>query len=119
VPGEGSDVRGCQRRRWDPLRPSDLAVVGTANEEPGCASAGSLSAWHLDRRLPGGIGGAVGQGCAEPVAGGDLQKRDLSARRYLLLIGVGSQRRSASQAIDLPSDGGVNLERLFTVCPFL
>jgi hypothetical protein len=27
---------------------------------------------------------------------------------------VGSRRRSASQAIDLPGDGGVNLERLFT-----
>ena len=32
-----------------------------------------------------------------------------------MLIGVGSRRRSASQAIDLPSDGGVNLERLFTL----
>jgi hypothetical protein len=31
-----------------------------------------------------------------------------------LSIGVGSRRRSASQAIDLPSDGGVNLGRLFT-----
>jgi hypothetical protein len=31
-----------------------------------------------------------------------------------VLIGVGSRRRSASQAIDLPSDGGVNLGRLFT-----
>jgi integrase len=28
-----------------------------------------------------------------------------------LLIGVGSRRRSASQAIDLPSDGGVTLGR--------
>ena len=31
------------------------------------------------------------------------------ALRTLLLIGMGSRRRSASQAIDLPSDGGVNL----------
>jgi hypothetical protein len=31
-----------------------------------------------------------------------------------MLIGVGSRRRSASQANDLPSDGGVNLGRLFT-----
>ena len=31
-----------------------------------------------------------------------------------LLIGVGSRRRSASQAIDLPSDGGVNVRRRFT-----
>jgi putative transposase len=67
-----------------------------ANEEPGCASAGALSARHLDRGLPGDLGGAVGQGRAEPVAGGDFpadggvageyghwQKRDLSARRYL------------------------------------
>ena len=34
-----------------------------------------------------------------------------------MLIGLGSPRRSASQAIDLPSDGGVNLGRLFTVSP--
>ena len=32
-----------------------------------------------------------------------------------LLIGVGSRCRSARQAVDLPSDGGVNLGRLFTV----
>jgi hypothetical protein len=31
-----------------------------------------------------------------------------------LLIGVGSRRRSASQAIDLLSDGGVKLESFFT-----
>jgi hypothetical protein len=36
------------------------------------------------------------------------------AVRPRLLIGVGSRRRSASQAIDLPSDGGGNLGRLFT-----
>ena len=33
---------------------------------------------------------------------------------FRVLIGVGSRRRSASQAIDLPSDGGVNFGRLFT-----
>jgi hypothetical protein len=32
-----------------------------------------------------------------------------------LLIGLGSRRRSASQAIDLPADGGVTLGRLITV----
>ena len=32
-----------------------------------------------------------------------------------VLIGVGSRRRSASQAINLPSDGGINLGDLFTV----
>ena len=31
-----------------------------------------------------------------------------------VLIDVGSRRRSASQAIDLPSDGGGNLGRSFT-----
>jgi hypothetical protein len=31
-----------------------------------------------------------------------------------VLIGVGSRRRSAGQAIDLPNDRGVNLGRLFT-----
>ena len=33
--------------------------------------------------------------------------------QFEVLIGVGPRRRSASEAIDLPSDGGVNLERLF------
>jgi hypothetical protein len=33
----------------------------------------SLSARHLDGRLPGGAGGASGQGGAEPVGGGDFQ----------------------------------------------
>jgi hypothetical protein len=32
-----------------------------------------------------------------------------------VLIGVGSRRRSASQAIDLPSNGGVNLGRFVTI----
>ena len=87
----------CDGERRVPFHLGDPAAVGAANKEPGCASAGALSAWHLDGRLPGGIGGAVGQGRAEPVAGGDFpadggvakrsmshwQKRDLSARRYL------------------------------------
>jgi hypothetical protein len=33
--------------------------------------------------------------------------------RLLVLIGVGSRRRSVSQAIDLPCDGGGTLGRLF------
>jgi hypothetical protein len=40
--------------------------------------------------------------------------RPLTGSSIRLLIGMGSRRRSASQAIDLPSDGGVNFERLFT-----
>src|SRR5712671_5409793 len=40
--------------------------------------------------------------------------RTRSRREQYMLIGVGSRRRSASQAIDLPSDGGDNLGRLFT-----
>jgi hypothetical protein len=39
---------------------------------------------------------------------------EVNRRLYMVLIGMGSRRRSASQAIDLPSDGGVNFERLFT-----
>ena len=38
----------------------------------------------------------------------------ITSNNLSLLIGVGSRRRSASQAIDLPSDGGVNFGRLFT-----
>src|SRR5450759_825304 len=53
-PGEDSGSRGCQRRRADPVHLGDSAAVGTAHEELGCAAAGALSAWHLDRRLPGG-----------------------------------------------------------------
>ena len=99
----------------------DPAAVGAANEEPGCASAGALSAWHLDWRLPGGIGGAVGQGRAEPVAGGDFpadggvasglrawQKRDLSARRYLYVWadGVFLQARMEDHRMHAGADRG-------------
>ena len=42
------------------------------------------------------------------------QARDCKMQASGVLIGVGSRRRSASQAIDLPGDGGVNLGRLFT-----
>jgi hypothetical protein len=38
-------------------------------------------------------------------------------RNRSLLIGLGSRRRSASQAIDLPADGGVTLGRLITRKP--
>jgi hypothetical protein len=39
--------------------------------------------------------------------------RVLQKCRLLVLIGVGSRRRSVSQAIDLPCDGGGTLGRLF------
>src|SRR3954453_18409332 len=32
----------------------DPAALGAADAQPGCAAAGSLPAWRLDRRLPGG-----------------------------------------------------------------
>jgi hypothetical protein len=41
------------------------------------------------------------------------QARVLQKCRLLVLIGVGSRRRSVSQAIDLPCDGGGTLGRLF------
>src|ERR1700734_1392495 len=64
-------------------------TIETANEEPGCASAGALSAWYLDRGLPGGLGGAVRQGCAEPVAGGDFPSDCGVARRVRALAEAG------------------------------
>ena len=67
------DRGAAMRWRADSLHLGDPAAVGAAHEEPGCAVAGALSARHLDGRLPGGAGGAAGQGRAEPVAGGDLQ----------------------------------------------
>ena len=59
-----------------------------------------LRAYH-DRLLEHGVRGYTFADCIDDY-------------RWTLLIGMGSRRRSASQAIDLPSDGGVNLERLFT-----
>jgi hypothetical protein len=47
------------------------------------------------------------------VSGGRFVRRDRVFRNWVL-IGVGSRRRSASQAIDLPTGGGVTLGRLFT-----
>ncbi len=43
---------------------------GAADEEARCAVAGSLSAWGIDRRLPGGARRALRQGRTEPVASG-------------------------------------------------
>jgi hypothetical protein len=45
----------------------------------------------------------------------DLVIRIVGRSQNHMLIGAGSRRRSASQAIDLPSGGGVNLGRLFTL----
>ena len=60
------------RRGENPLQLVDPAEMGAADEEPRCAVAGSLPAWGVDRRLPGGARRALGQGRAEPVASGDL-----------------------------------------------
>ena len=70
--------------------------MGSPDAEPRCALAGPLPARGLDRRLPGGAGGAARPGRTEPVAFGDRsadgewqaeyehwQRRDLSARRYV------------------------------------
>jgi hypothetical protein len=45
--------------------------MSAADEEPGRAVAGSLSAWSIDRRFPGGARRPVGEAGAEPVAGRD------------------------------------------------
>ncbi len=70
--------------------------MGTANEELGCASAGSLSAWHLDRDFQEALAALLGKDApnlspaviSRLTAGwrgeyGHWQKRDLSARRYV------------------------------------
>src|ERR1700691_5294804 len=56
----------------NPLYLVDPAEVGAADEESRCAVAGSLPAWGVDRRLPGGSRRALSIGRAEPVPGGDL-----------------------------------------------
>ena len=60
------------RRGENPLQLVDPAEMGAADEEFRCAVAGSLPAWGVDRRLPGGARRALRQGRAEPVASGDL-----------------------------------------------
>ena len=90
------DRAAAERWRADSLHVGDPAAVGAAHEELGRTFAGALPAGHLDGRLPGGAGGAPGQGCAElsPAVISRLtaewqgeyerwQKRDLSARRYV------------------------------------
>src|SRR4029077_8789510 len=85
------------RRGENPLHLVDPAEVGAADEEPRCAVAGSLPAWGVDWRLPGSLRRPLGQGRAEPVAGGDLaadgrmqadydawQKRDLTGSKARL-----------------------------------
>src|SRR4030088_1446647 len=53
----------------NPLYLVDPAEVGAADEESRCAVAGSLPAWGVDRRLPGGAHRPPGQGRAKPLAG--------------------------------------------------
>ena len=59
------------RRGENPLHLVDSAEVSAADEESRCAAAGSLPAWGVDRRLPGGAHRPPGQGRAEPLAGRD------------------------------------------------
>jgi hypothetical protein len=86
------------------------AECGSALPIP-CRQCGFLNQPNV--KFCGGCGAAVATAASEP----ELLSPSKSSRSVLgerLLIGVGSRRRSASQAIDLPSDGGVNLGRLFT-----
>ena len=107
------DRGASERGGEDPFHLVDPAEVGAADEEPRCPAADPLSARGLDGRFPGGTRGAAGQGCAEPVAGGDRpadggvagglcawQRRDLSARRYVYVWadGVYLQARMEPQA---------------------
>src|SRR5258708_2575069 len=45
---------------------------------------------------------------------GGAETPDIAALPAIVLIGAGSGRRSAREAIDLSNDGGVTLGRLFT-----
>ena len=98
--------RGEGRRGENPLHLVDPAEVGTADEEPRCAVAGSLPAWGIDRRLPGSPRPLLGKDApnlspavisrltAEWQADYDAwQKRDLSARRYVYVGRMGSTCR--------------------------
>src|ERR1700687_3544368 len=72
----GPSRQGTRPRRRgpggeDPLHLVDPAEVGAANEESRCAVAGSLPAWGVDRRLPGGAHRPAGEGRAESLARGD------------------------------------------------
>jgi hypothetical protein len=60
----------AQRRKSASPRRSCRSGRG-GREESRCAIAGSLPAWGIDRRLPGGAHRPPGQGRAEPLAGRD------------------------------------------------
>src|ERR1700759_1121712 len=94
------------RRGQNPLHLVDPAEVGAAGEKPRCAVAGSLPAWGVDWRLPGSPRRPLGQGRAEPVAGGDLTAdgrmagglRRLAEARPLSADGVYLQARMEEAA---------------------
>src|SRR5438105_15909343 len=50
---------------------SSILPKWARDEESRCAVTGSLPAWGVDRRLPGGAHRPAGQGLAEPLAGRD------------------------------------------------
>ena len=74
-------------------------------------AAGALPARHLDGRLPGGAGGApCGQGCAEPVAGGDFQTDGRVAGRVRALaearpVGAAIRVRVGGRGLPAGADG--------------
>jgi hypothetical protein len=82
-------------------------------EPSGCSSATAEAPQR-------GFGAFRGRG--DPTAG-NIGAAPAPARPssvfVILLIGVGSRRRPASQAIDIPNDGGVNFGRLFTDQPHM
>jgi hypothetical protein len=75
------DIRRAKGRRRggeNLLHLVDPAEVGAADQEPRPAFAVSLSAWGVDRRLPGGAGRTVGKGRAEHLK--PASDRSLAAR---------------------------------------
>ena len=50
---------------------------------------------------------------------GGAETPNIAALPAIVLIGAGSGRRSAREAIDLSNDGGVTLGRLFTAGPYI
>jgi hypothetical protein len=79
--GSGSARRSCR--------------CGPADQKSGCAVAGALPAWRLDRRFPGGADGLAGQGRPQLVACGGVPADGRVARRVRAL----AEARSVGAAI--------------------
>jgi hypothetical protein len=107
----------ARRRLAKPILPRWPNAERRHPEQPELSespSAGEQGRSGASRRVHGCVGDGNADEMDHDWRQSDRERCKSDWGLAMVLIGVGSRRRSASQAIDLPGDGGRNLGRLFT-----